>query len=143
MARHGPIFDLCRSLANRDGIEDLALSRTPPSSGARVPKVVLTTELLEQATFKDAATLHEQTAVDRFGRHLHVRIARKGASEPARNLLRRPLLRELLGYRATQRRPAGQTTGLRTTAATPSLCVGHGRSIDPAPAVSRYFAADR
>ena len=66
MARHGPIFDLCRSLANRDGIEDLALSRTPPSSGARVPKVVLTTELLEQATFKDAATLHEQTAVDRF-----------------------------------------------------------------------------
>ena len=67
MARHGPDLDLCRSLANRDGIKDLALSRTPPSRGARVPKVVLTTELLKQAAFKDAATLHEHTAVDRFG----------------------------------------------------------------------------
>ena len=80
MARHGLIFDLCRALANRDSLEDVALSRRPASRGARVSKVVLTTELLEQATFQDAATLHKQATVDRFGRHLHVKIARKGAS---------------------------------------------------------------
>ena len=101
MARHGSILDLCRSLANRDGVDDLPLSRPPPSRGARMSNVVLTTEFLEQATFENAAALHEQTAVDRFGRHLHVRIARKGASEPARDLLRRPLLCKLVGYRAS------------------------------------------
>jgi hypothetical protein len=80
MARHSSILDFRRSLANRDGIQDLALSRSPTRSGARVPKVMLAAQVLQQATFEDAATLNEQTPVNGFGRHLHVRIAPKGPS---------------------------------------------------------------
>jgi len=78
--------DLRRRLSNGNG-ENLTLPWTELSAGARMAKVVLTAELLNQAAFEDAATLHEQTAVDRFWRHLHVSIARKGASKPARDLL--------------------------------------------------------
>src|SRR5262245_49869945 len=143
MARHGAIVDVSRALANRNGIENLALARTLSCGGARVPEVVLTAQVLEQTTFEDAATLHEQTAVDRFGRHLQVRIARKGTAEPARDLLGRPLLRKLVGDRALEDRPGGQTPGLRSTAVLPGLAIGDGRSIDATPTVARHFAADR
>jgi hypothetical protein len=46
VARHSSILDLRRSLANRDGIQDLALSRTPSRSHACVPKVVLAAQVL-------------------------------------------------------------------------------------------------
>jgi hypothetical protein len=48
MARHRAILDLRRALANRDGIQDLALARTPPRGRAGVPKVLLTAQVLEQ-----------------------------------------------------------------------------------------------
>jgi hypothetical protein len=143
MAWHGAILDVGRPFANRDGIQDLAGPRTPSSARAGVPKVMLTAQMLNQATFKDAATLHEQTAIDRFGRHLHVSIARKGVPKPAGDLLGRPLLRQLLRHDTSECRPGGQATGLRTTAAPPRLTVSDRRSIDAAATVARYFSADR
>jgi hypothetical protein len=143
MARHSSILDFRRSLANRDGIQDLALSRSPTRSGARVPKVMLAAQVLQQATFEDAATLNEQTPVNGFGRHLHVRIAPKGPSEPARDLLWRPLLREFLRDGAAECRPGGQPTRLRSTAASPGVSIGDGRPVDATPTVSRHFATDR
>ena len=50
-----------------------------------------------QLALEHAPTLDKEAAIDRFVRHLHVRIARKGPAKPARNLLRRPLARELRG----------------------------------------------
>jgi hypothetical protein len=37
------------------------------SASARMPKVVLAAELLDETTLEDPATLHKQTAIDRFG----------------------------------------------------------------------------
>jgi hypothetical protein len=66
MTRHGAIVDFCGPLSNRNGIENLPLSRASASGRARVTKVGLTAQLFEEAAPQDAATLHEQTAVDRF-----------------------------------------------------------------------------
>lgn len=143
MARHRSILDLRRPLANRDGIQDLALSRGALRGGAGVPKVMLATRVLPQLTREDTATLNEQAPVDGFRRHLHVRIARKGASKPARDLLRRPLLREFVSDGASAFRPGGQTARLWSTAAAPGVAIGHGRPMNATSTVSRYFAADR
>ncbi len=140
MTRHGSILDFRWPLSNGNGLADLASPWTEPSAGARMAKVVLPAKLLDQAAFEDAATLHEQTAVYRFRRDLHVSIARKGVSEPARDLLRRPLPGELTGDGTSEWRPGRQAIGLRTTAASPGLPVGDGSSIDTTPTVSRHFA---
>jgi hypothetical protein len=104
MPRHCSILDFGRPLSNRHGVEDLPLARTVLSDSTRMAKVALTAKLLDQAAFEYAAALHEQTAIDRFGRHVHVSIARKGVSKPARDLLGRPLLGKLAGNDAADGR---------------------------------------
>jgi hypothetical protein len=66
MTRHGAILDFCRSLANGNGVENLPLARGHPSAGARMSKVVLAAQVFEETAPQNAATLHEQAAVDRF-----------------------------------------------------------------------------
>jgi len=66
MPRHRAIADFRRSLSNRDRVENLTLSRVQPSTGAGVSKGMLATQVLEQTAAKDAATLHEEAAADRF-----------------------------------------------------------------------------
>jgi len=63
----------------------LGMAHLPP--GAQVRHQLL----LEHPT-----RLDEETAIDRFVRYLHVWIVRILPLQPARNLLRRPLQRQLL-----------------------------------------------
>ena len=83
MARQCSIVDLCRPLTNGDGIKNLRLVEEEAGPGARMSNVVLPAELSEQAPLEDPTTLHKQTAVDRFGWHLHVRMAPKRPPKPA------------------------------------------------------------
>jgi hypothetical protein len=66
MSRDRAVTDFCRSLSNRNRVENLALSRLQPSTGARVAKAMLAPQVFEKTAAQDAATLHEQAAVDRF-----------------------------------------------------------------------------
>jgi hypothetical protein len=66
MSRDSAVTDFCRSLSNRNRVENLALSRLQPSAGARVSKGMLAPQVFEKTAAQDAATLHEQAAVDRF-----------------------------------------------------------------------------
>ena len=66
MPRDSAITDFCRSLSNRNRVENLSLSRMQPSAGARVSKGTLSPQLLEKTAVQDAVTLHESAAVDRF-----------------------------------------------------------------------------
>jgi hypothetical protein len=66
MPRHSAITDFCGSLSNRNRVENLTLSRLQPSAGPRVSKVMLAAQVSDKTAPQDAATLHEQTAVDRF-----------------------------------------------------------------------------
>jgi hypothetical protein len=59
MPRDGAITGFCRSLSNRNRIENLALSRVQPSAGARVSKGMLSPQMLEKTPAQDATTLHE------------------------------------------------------------------------------------
>jgi hypothetical protein len=88
MAGQRAIRDFGWPLTNGDGIDNLPLRGTDASAGARMSKVALPAELPEQGTLQDTATLNKQASIDRFGRHLHVRIAWKGVSKPSRDLLR-------------------------------------------------------
>ena len=60
------ITDFCRSLSNRNRIKNLTLSRVQPSAGTRVSKGMLSSQVFEKTAAEDAATLHEEAAVDRF-----------------------------------------------------------------------------
>ena len=59
MPRDSAITDFCRSLPNRNRVENLALSRVQPSAGACVSKGMLSPQVFEQTAAQDAATLHE------------------------------------------------------------------------------------
>ena len=59
MTRHRTIANFCGSLANRNSVENLPLSRAEPSAGARVSKVMLAAQVFEKTAPQDAATLHE------------------------------------------------------------------------------------
>src|ERR1700694_5872750 len=98
MAGQCAVTDLCRPLSNRDGVKNLAWSWTEPRASARMPKEVLEAKLPYEATLEDSATLDEEAPIDRFVRHLHIRIAWKRRPMPACDLLRRPLQRELRRY---------------------------------------------
>jgi hypothetical protein len=143
MTRHGAIVDFRRPLSNGHGLEDLAVPGRVPSAGARLANVVLTAKLLAEVAFEDAATVHESTAVDRFGRHVQVSIARNGVSEPSRDLLRRPWLGALAGHGTSEGWARRPTTGLRTATAPPRLSVSAGRAIHPTATMARHVATPR
>src|SRR5688572_33206239 len=52
MARHRAIIDFCGPLSNRNGVENLPLPRGPSRAAARVSKMVLTAQLLEEAALQ-------------------------------------------------------------------------------------------
>jgi hypothetical protein len=141
VTRHSTILDFRWPLPNGHGVDKLPLSRASPSPCARVTKVVLTAQLVEEVAPEDAATVHEETAVDRFRGHLLVSITRKGASKPARDLLGRPLLGELARHDAPQSGMGRSPTPRGTTRAAPGVAICDARSIEAAPAIPCDFAA--
>ena len=56
------------------------------------------TQLRRQLLFQHAAGLDEEAAIDRFVRYLHVLVGWELLLQPAGDLLRRPLQRELLRH---------------------------------------------
>lgn len=88
MAWHGAVGDVGWALANRDRFGNAAAMMPLPRRRARVPEVLVLAQMLEQFSLEDAATLHKETAIDGFVRHVQVSIARKGVAKPAGDLLR-------------------------------------------------------
>src|SRR5258708_13502811 len=101
-------------------------------------KVALPAELPQQGAFQDTATLNKHTSIDRLGRHLHIRIAWKRASKPARDLLRRPLPRQLRRDRAPESGVRRQPASLRTLTPGPGVSIGWSGAIQPAPLIPRH-----
>ena len=125
MSRNRAVLNRRGALANRDGPDDVAarLRRRGPRTSNRASLA----QLRLQRLFEHAAALHEQAEIDRFVRHAHGRIIRIRPTEPTGDLLGRPLLRELGGYRVTQRGVRRQATPLGPPAARPRRRVGRGR----------------
>ena len=95
----GAVLDGGRSFTNRDGPDDVAARLR--RCGTRTSHRASLAQLRLQRLFEHAAALDEQAQVDRFVRHVHRRIIRIRQTEPAGDLLRRPLERELGGHRVT------------------------------------------
>ena len=101
MSRNRAVLNCRGALANRDGPDDVAARLR--RRGTRTSNRASLAQLRLQRLVEHAAALHEQTQVDRFVRHVHRRIIRIRLTEPAGDLLGRPLLRELGGHRGTPR----------------------------------------
>src|SRR5262245_28966461 len=97
MAGHRAILNLGGPLANGDHIEDMSLSTLciVALGPTHLPR---STQVRRQLLLQHAAGLDEEAAIDRFVRYLHILVGRKLLLQPAGDLLRRPLPRELLGH---------------------------------------------
>ena len=93
---HGAVLSLGRPFADRDSIDDLS------QSALGVAALGLThlphrPQMRHQLLLQHAAGLNKKTAIDRFVRYLHALVGRElPPLQPAGDLLRRPLQRELL-----------------------------------------------
>src|SRR5215469_14006288 len=97
MPWHGAILNLGRPLADGDHIEDMPLStlRVVAVGATHPPR---STQMRRQLLLQHAAGLDEDTAIDRFVRYLHVLVGWELLLQPAGDLFRRPLQRELLRH---------------------------------------------
>ena len=84
-------------LADGDHIEDMPLStlRVVARGVTHPPRG---TQLRRQLLLQHAAGLDEEAAIDRFVRYLHILVGWELLLQPAGDLLRRPLQRELLRH---------------------------------------------
>ena len=133
----------CRWPPRRDSVSPCA----PLSGGGRdthdghenSPILVFFSNLLGGVRTHAERLFPAQGKVGRFVRHVHRRIIRIRLTEPAGDLLGRPLARELGGHRVTQRGVRRQATPLGPPAARPRRRVGRGRPIPPPPSVPAYL----
>src|ERR1700721_4213144 len=97
MPRHGAILNLGGPLADGDHIEEMPLSplRVLALGATHSPR---STQLRRQLLLQHAAGLDEEAAIDRFVRYLHILVGWERLLQPAGDLLRRPLPRELLRH---------------------------------------------
>jgi hypothetical protein len=97
VARNGAVLSFSGSLADGDHIEYVSLSILGPA-GFGVAHLPLGAQLFRQLLLQRAAGLNKETAIDRFVRYPHVAVGRELLLQPAGDLRRRPLQRELLGH---------------------------------------------
>ena len=95
MAGHSAVVSLSRPFADGNRIDDLSQSalRGAAFGLAHLPR---RPQVHHQLLFQHTAGLNKQTAIDRFVRYLHAWVGRELLLQPAGDLLRRPLERELL-----------------------------------------------
>ncbi len=95
VAGHGTVLDLGRPFADGHRVNDLSqpVLRRAALGLAHLPRCA---QVRHQLLFQHTAGLNEETSIDRLVRYLHVFIGRELPLQPAGDLLRRPLERELL-----------------------------------------------
>src|SRR5262249_13958554 len=123
MPRHGPILNLGRPLADGDHIDDMPLStlRVVALGATHPPR---STQMRRQLLLQHTAGLNEETAIDRFVRYLHVLVGWELLLQPAGDLFRRPLQRELLRPAPSCPPMQRQTTWLRAQRSLPGTSIG-------------------
>jgi hypothetical protein len=96
MARHGTIFSLRGTLADRDGIDDVSQSAHGDAAFnlAHLPPGA---QICHPLFFQNARRLNKEAAINRFVQHVHLCIGWKLPLQPASDLLRRALQRKFLG----------------------------------------------
>ena len=143
VSRNSTIFDFRRSLADRNGIDDLAL-RVPVNAGVpRAADVPLRSQMPNQLLFQRSARLQEQAAVNSFVRRVQALIVRVGLLQPSGNLLRRPVPHQFTRNQGAKFLVESQATDLRPQGRLPGLGVGFVRSILRAPAMAGHLSAYR
>jgi hypothetical protein len=116
MTGHRSVFDLSRSLTNRDGLGDrLAALADLAAVTTSIAEHASATQVRQELFFQHTTRLDEETAVDRLVRHPPTLIVAKRSFKPSGNLLRRPVEPELGRDRAGQSRVLRQPPRSATT----------------------------
>jgi hypothetical protein len=87
MAGHRPVGRLGGSLADMEGVAELAAALRQPL-GPRIAHRPTAAQTTLQLTAQRPAALDEQRQIDRLVRHPHHRVSGIGQRQPAGNLLR-------------------------------------------------------
>lgn len=77
------VFHFSRPLSNRNRVNNLTAVLTIDTGVARMATYPLGAQVVHQLFFQHSAGLNEQTAVNRFVRHLHALVIGEGFFEPA------------------------------------------------------------
>src|SRR5450755_607769 len=94
MTGNGSVFYFRRSLADRNGVDDLALGVSVNAGVPRAADTPFRAQVLNQLLFQHSTRLYEQAAINRFVGHLHRLVLGILALQPSGNLLRRPVQKE-------------------------------------------------
>ena len=95
MSRYGAILNACRSITDRDAVNDLTAPCAAMIALLGLPERSFCPEMLLKSLFQYAARLDKQALINRFVRHMHGLVIRIAAPEPARDLLWGPVLGQL------------------------------------------------
>jgi hypothetical protein len=109
------IFGLRRPLSYRDRVYDLTTAQAAIRCMTRSTDASLRSQVANQLLFQSAASLNEQASVNRLVGHPQLRVAGILVTQPAGNLLWRPVLLEFNRYDPLQLQTSGKQAGFGTT----------------------------
>jgi len=112
MSRDSAILDFCRPIPDRNSVNDPAPGLTLRSRRLAAPHHAPATQMRYQLPLQDTAGLDEQTSVNRLMGNAHCRILAILERQPARDLLRRPIVLEFLGNNTAESVMASKMTWL-------------------------------
>ena len=87
MAENSAVFDVCRTLTDRDRIDDLAAWLTFGCRRLATSHDPAAAQVRDEFALQNATSLDEQTLVDRLMRHLHHPVMAVLDFQPPRYLL--------------------------------------------------------
>lgn len=119
MPGNGSVLDRRGSMGDRDTVDNLA---TTQSSDIAVPRLTdhpLGPSVLLELFFQPPTRLNEEASRDGLVRHLQALIIQVGPLEPAGDLFRRPVQRQLAGHYTPEPAIERESTEFRTTCAIP------------------------
>jgi hypothetical protein len=112
MTRDSAIFDFRRPIPDRNSVNDPATGLTLRRRRLAAPHHAPATQMRYQLPLQDATGLDEQTSVNRLVGHAHCRILTILERQPARDLLRRPIVLESRGNKTAKSAMASKMTRL-------------------------------
>src|SRR5436305_288689 len=140
MACRSSSLDLGRPIPNRDGVDDLPAPLPLGAATLSASHCPSAPQTCDEFPLEHSARLQIKATVDRLVRNLH-RGAALRRSEPTGDLLRRPVLLQLLRNELAELLVLRQKAGLWSLRCDPGSVVGKSGAVLGAPPVSGDLSA--
>ena len=140
--RYSAVINLIGSVTNRHFILNGACGSTSSCLSPSLSHHATAPQMRQQLLLQDASRLHIQAAIDCFVRNRHGNVTWILSAQPARNLLRGPLLSQFSRNQLPKTTAARELAKLWPTSFAPGPALCHLRAVRHATAVALNFATD-